>query len=127
LDLLYKKEVQKSAIKKNSKEELEFLNSITNGVLELNTSNIATEEELENSVWKLASIFQNAWTTYSKLKRIILKNSGIKSALITSADTEPQATFNIGRNSRRVSAQQKESFLIEKYMKLHYRIKGLGT
>jgi len=127
LDLLYKKEVQKSAIKKNSKEELEFLNSITNGVLELNTSNIVTEEELENSVWKLASIFQNAWTTYSKLKRIILKNSGIKSALITSADTEPQATFNIGRNSRRVSAQQKESFLIEKYMKLHYRIKGLGT
>jgi len=127
LDLLYKKEVQKSAIKKNSKEELEFLNSITNGVLELNTSNIATEEELENSVRKLASIFQNAWTTYSKLKRIILKNSGIKSALITSADTEPQATFNIGRNSRRVSAQQKESFLIEKYMKLHYRIKGLGT
>ena len=127
MDLLYKKEVQKSAIKKNSKEELEFLNSITNGVLELNTSNIATEEELENSVWKLASIFQNAWTTYSKLKRIILKNSGIKSALITSADTEPQATFNIGRNSRRVSAQQKESFLIEKYMKLHYRIKGLGT
>jgi len=127
LDLLYKKEVQKSAIKKNSKEELEFLNSITNGVLELNTSNIATEEELENSVRKLASIFQNAWTTYSKLKQIILKNSGIKSALITSADTEPQATFNIGRNSRRVSAQQKESFLIEKYMKLHYRIKGLGT
>ena len=119
--------MQKSAIKKNSKEELEFLNSITNGVLELNTSNIATEEELENSVRKLASIFQNAWTTYSKLKQIILKNSGIKSALITSADTEPQATFNIGRNSRRVSAQQKESFLIEKYMKLHYRIKGLGT
>jgi len=56
------------SIKKDSEEELEFLNSITNGVLKLNTSNIATEEKLENSVWKLASIFQNAWITHSKLK-----------------------------------------------------------
>ena len=56
------------SIKKDSEEELEFLNSITNGVLKLNISNTVTEEKLESSVWKLASIFQNAWTIHSKLK-----------------------------------------------------------
>ena len=56
------------SIRKDSKEEKDFISSITNRVSNWNTSSIATEEELEEAIQQLAIIFENAWKSYSKLK-----------------------------------------------------------
>jgi len=58
------------SIRKNSKEEKDFIILIANGVSNWNTSNIATKEELEDAVQQLAIIFENAWRSHSKLKRV---------------------------------------------------------
>ena len=58
------------SIKKNSKEEKEFISSLVRGVQSLNTSAIGSKANLETLVQQLADVFENTWSTYSKWKHI---------------------------------------------------------
>jgi len=58
------------SISKDSEEEKNFTKAITDGTLALNTSNITSKENLEVVVQRLASIFNEAWYSQAKKKRI---------------------------------------------------------
>ena len=58
------------SISKDSKEEKNFIVSLTKEVFNLNSSNIQSNNDLENLVQQLAHMFKNAWNKYSKLKHI---------------------------------------------------------
>jgi len=53
-------DINKWSIRRDSKEEKNFISSIINGVKNLDTSNIVTKEDLENAVQQLAAIFEHA-------------------------------------------------------------------
>jgi len=58
------------SISKDSKEEKEFIMSLTNGFSNLNSSAIRTKENLENLAQQVALAFKTAWNNHSKLKYI---------------------------------------------------------
>ena len=58
------------SISKDSEEEKNFTKAITDGTLALDTSNITSKEDLEAVVQRLASIFNKAWHSQAKKKRI---------------------------------------------------------
>ena len=58
------------SIKKDSEEEKEFISSLVQGVQSFDTSAIRSQANLEASVQQLANVFENAWNTHSKQKRI---------------------------------------------------------
>ena len=58
------------SIKKNSKEEKDFITFLVQGVQNLDTSAIRSKANLETLVQQLADIFKNAWNTHSKQKHI---------------------------------------------------------
>jgi len=58
------------SIKKDSEEEKEFISLLVQGVQSLDTSLIRSQVNLEFSVQQLANVFENAWNTHSKQKRI---------------------------------------------------------
>ena len=58
------------SIKKDSKEEKDFITSLVWEVQSLNTSAIRNKANLKTLVQQLANIFENAWSTYSKQKCI---------------------------------------------------------
>jgi len=59
------------SIKKDSEEEKEFIFLLVQGIQNLDTSAIRSQMNLETLVQQLASIFEDAWSTHSKQKRII--------------------------------------------------------
>ena len=54
------------SIKKNSKEEKNFITSLVRGVQSLDTSAIRSKANLETLVQQLASVFENTQSTHSK-------------------------------------------------------------
>ena len=58
------------SIKKNSKEEKNFITSLVRGVQSLDTSVIRSKANLETLVQQLASVFENTQSTHSKWKHI---------------------------------------------------------
>ena len=58
------------SIRKDSEKEKDFIILITNRVGNWNTSNVTTEEELEDAIQQLAFIFENALRSHSKLKQV---------------------------------------------------------
>jgi len=58
------------SISKDSEEEKNFTKAIADGTLALDTSNIISKENLEVVVQQLASIFNEAWYSQAKKKRI---------------------------------------------------------
>jgi len=59
------------SIKKDSKEEKDFITSLVQGIQSLDTSVIRSKENLETLVQQLVNVFKNAWSTHSKWKCII--------------------------------------------------------
>lgn len=51
--------INKWSIRKDSKEEKNFISSIITGIKNLDTSSIVTKEDLENAVQQLAAIFEH--------------------------------------------------------------------
>jgi len=58
------------SIKKDSEKEKEFISLLVQGIQSLDTSAIRSQANLEASVQQLVNIFENAWNTHSKQKRI---------------------------------------------------------
>jgi len=58
------------SIKKDSKEEKNFITSLVQGIQSLDTSVIRSKENLETLVQQLANVFENVWSTHSKWKCI---------------------------------------------------------
>ena len=58
------------SISKDSDEEKDFIKAITDGTLALDTSNITSKENLEEVAQRLAGIFNEAWHSQAKKKRI---------------------------------------------------------
>jgi len=76
------------SIKKYSEEEKNFVNSIIQGIENLNISSIRSREDLQNLVQQLATIFENAWHQHSKLRHITKHSryGGVKTILTTLTD-----------------------------------------
>ena len=58
------------SIKKDSEEKKKFISSLVQGVQSFDISAIRSQANLEASVQQLANVFENAWNTHSKQKRI---------------------------------------------------------
>jgi len=58
------------SIKKDSKEEKNFITSLVRGVQSLDTSAIRSKANLKILIQQLAFVFENAWSTHSKQKHI---------------------------------------------------------
>jgi len=58
------------SISKDSEEEKDFIKAITDGTLALDTLNITSKENLEAAAQQLADIFNEAWLSQAKKKRI---------------------------------------------------------
>lgn len=63
-------DINEWSIRKDSEEEKNFISLIIDGVKNLDMSNIEMKEDLENSIWQLAVIFEHVWINNSKLKHI---------------------------------------------------------
>jgi len=58
------------AIKKDSDEEKDFINEITNSIRNLNRTNIEDKNSLLDVTSQLSLVYEKAWTKYAKPKRI---------------------------------------------------------
>lgn len=58
------------SIKKNSKEEKNFIKSLMQGVENLDVFSIRGREDLQNMVNQLAAIFDDAWCQHSKWRHV---------------------------------------------------------
>jgi len=108
--------------------EENFIMSLINSLFNINSSNIATKEDLESVVQQMANTFKSSWNNHAKLKHITKHSKEWWNQDCTTGLNRYWASGDLQhwKEFKAIMQSTKKIFSMTRYMKLCSQIKGPG-